>query len=185
MCGLQAGLSIIPLIPIGRPCTGGRACWARYQLQTGEHHTMPTLCAKPPASCLADCARTGGSPARQAAFVIWHPVILEATSSGLQLSKGDLHLQPTAAGTARRSSFARPAKCFTTLQKHRNKCCLGQHEACDWGMVGGERKKWNKNLWSGNKWKRVPDKGDRFPYCYTTVSQATSPVSVFPFGSGW
>lgn len=88
---------------------GGCVSWAHYRLQIGEHYTMPTLCAKPPASCLADCARAGGTPARQAVFVIWHPAILEATPSGLQLSKSALHLQPTTAGTAWRGSFARPA----------------------------------------------------------------------------
>ena len=108
MCDLQVGLFIIPLIPIRRPCAGGCVCWAHYQMQIGERYTMPTLCAKPPASCLADCTRTGGSPARQAVFIIWHPAILEATSCGLQLSNRALHLQPTAAGTAWRGSFARP-----------------------------------------------------------------------------
>lgn len=43
----------------------------------------------------------------------------------------------------------------------------------------------NENVTKKSHKMKTPDKGDRFPYCYTTVSQATSPVSVFPFGSGW
>lgn len=113
MCGLQVSLLIIPLIPIGCTCTGGCAFWSHYQLQSGERYTMPTLCAKPSASHHADHARTGESLARQAGSVIWHPAILEATSSGLQLSKNALHLQPAAVSTAQGGSFAR-----STMSSH-------------------------------------------------------------------
>lgn len=127
MCGLQVGLLIIPLIPIGCACTEGCAFWAHYQLQFGERCTMPALCAKPSASRLADRARTRGSPARQAGSVIWHPAILEATSSGLRLSKSALHLQPAAAGTTQRGSFAR-----STMPSHP---CKSTEARVVWGSV--------------------------------------------------
>lgn len=184
MCGLQAGLFIIPLIPIGCPCAGGSACRPHYQLQTGERYTVPRPCAKPPAPCLADCAVTGGSPAGQAVFVRWHPAILEAMSSGFQLPKSVLQLPPAAAGEEQRGSFARFATFSTPLKKQRDQCGLEQHTVCDRGRAGREGKKLNKNLWSGNKSKHVSDKGDSFLYCYATVSGGTSPVSACLLGSG-
>jgi len=123
MCGLQAGLFIILLIPIiGRPCSGGCACWAHYQLQIGERYIMPTLCEKPPASCLEDSVCN-----MQAMFVIWHPVILEAMSSGLQISKSVLLLQPAEASTAWRGSFARP-----TNPSHP---CKSRETSVVWGSI--------------------------------------------------
>lgn len=100
MCGLQAALLFIPLIPTGRPCV--RLFAGFIPDCNGEHYSMSS-CAEVPVWEAAGRARTGGSPDRQTVVVMWPP----AMSSGLQLPQSTFHFQATAAGPARRGSSDR------------------------------------------------------------------------------
>lgn len=185
MFGWQVGLLIIPLISIGHPWFGGLCFlgslptanwWALYH----AHTLCKTTSLLPCRLCKGrrDPSQAGSvcnmAPSNFGGNAIWPSAFQECTPPPTHNSWHSME-----------RLLHQTCKSFTPLQKRRNRCCLGWHKPCNQGKVGGERKKWNKTLWSGNKSKRVSEKGDRFPYCYITVSQGTSPVSVFPFGNGW
>lgn len=91
------GLSIIPLIPISHPCMEGLyiVLYHAHTVQNYQHLALQTV-QRQKAAHQADS--------------VCNMAILEAMSSGLQLSKSTQHFQPTAAGTAWRGTPARAQK---------------------------------------------------------------------------